>query len=180
MQDTQKPTEPKAPARSTLSHGVKSLVALLVLGTGSAVAGLLIAGPNGQNGPGTAEAALAPPPLAATLLTATDIQPPAPPLQTATGKLARRETLTGLVQRLGAPANEAAGALQTLYDEDLLDPRRLLPGLEAEVFLDDGHLSALNVKAEAGRNLFIKRGTDGNWTAAALSPRQCPHRNLDL
>lgn len=175
MQDTQQPTESKAPARSTLSHGVKSLVALLVLGTGSAIAGLLIAGPNGQNGPGAAEAAPAPPPLAATLLTATDFQPPAAPLQTASGKLARRETLTGLVQRLGAPANEAAGALQTLYDEDLIDPRRLLPGLEAEVFLDDGRLSALNVKAEAGRNLFITRGADGSWTAAALNARLTPH-----
>ena len=47
MQDTQQTTKTQAPARSTLSHGVKSLVALLVLGTGSAIAGLLIAGPNG-------------------------------------------------------------------------------------------------------------------------------------
>jgi murein DD-endopeptidase MepM/ murein hydrolase activator NlpD len=164
MQDTQQPTQSQAPARSTLSHGVKSLVALLVLGTGSAIAGLLIAGPNGQNGPGAAEAAPAPPPLAATLLTATDMEPPASPLQTASGKLARRETLTGLIQRLGAPANEAAGALQTLYD-----------GLEAEVFLDDGHLRALNVKAEAGRNLFITRSADGGWTAAALNARLTPH-----
>ena len=101
MQDTQQTTKTQAPARSTLSHGVKSLVALLVLGTGSAIAGLLIAGPNGQNGPGAAEAAPAPPPLATTLLTATDIEPPASPLQTVSGELARRETLTGLVQRLG-------------------------------------------------------------------------------
>ena len=174
MQDAQNTTEPQAPARKTLSHGVKSLIALCVLGTGSALAGLLIAGPSGQNGPGAAEAAPAPPPLAATLLTATDIQPPAAPLQTASGTLARRETLTGLVQRLGAPAGEAASALQTLYDEELLDPRRLLPGLEAEIFLDDGHLSALNIKAEAGRNLFITHGADGKWTAAALNARLTP------
>jgi murein DD-endopeptidase MepM/ murein hydrolase activator NlpD len=175
MQDAQKVSETSAPARRTYSHGVKSLIALLVLGTGSAVAGLLIVGPSGQNGPGTASAAPAPPPLAVTLLSATDIQPPAAPLETVTGTLARRETLTGLVQRLGAPPNEAAGALQTLYDKELIDPRRLRPGMEAEVFLDDGHLSALNVKAEAGRNLFITRSMDGDWTAAALNARMIPH-----
>jgi len=171
MQDAQKPVETGVPMRKSLSHGVKSLIALLVLGTGSAVAGLLVAGPWGEHGPGTASAALAPPPLAVTLLSATDMQPPAPPSHHVEGRLERRETLTGLVRRLGAPADEAASALQTLYDDDLIDPRRLLPGLEAEAFLDDGHLTALSVRAEPGRNLFITRGLDGEWTAAALNAR---------
>ena len=174
-QSTQKVAEMAAPAWKTLSHGLKSLAALAVLGTGSAVIGLIVAGPSGENGPGAASAAPAPPPLAATLLSATDIQPPAAPSEHVAGKLARRETLTGLVQRLGAPSNEAARALQILYDGELIDPRRLRPGLEAEVFLDDGHLTALNVKAEAGRNLFITRGFDGEWTAAALNARLVPH-----
>lgn len=175
MQDTQKPAEPSAPARRKMSHGLKSLLALVVLGTGSAVAGLVLAGSWGEHGPGMASAAPAPPPLAVTLLSATDVQPPADPSQRVTGTLQRRETLTGLVRRLGVPADEAAGALQTLYDHDLIDPRRLRPGLEADAFLDDGHLTALNVKAEAGRNLFITRNADGGWTAAALNARLTPH-----
>ena len=175
MQDIRNPAENSAPARKTLSHGLKSLLALCVLGTGSAIIGLVVAGPQGTNGPGTASAAPVPPPLAVTLLSATDIQPPAAPATRVSGTLQRRETLTGLVTRLGAPTGEAAGALQTLYDNELIDPRRLLPGLEAEAFLDDGHLTALNVKAEAGRNLFITRGLDGQWTAAALNARLTPH-----
>ena len=174
-QDTQKPAESGAKGRKSLSHGVKSLVALAILGTGSAIAGLFVAGPTGQNGPGVAAAAPAPPPLAVTRLSATDIQPLAAPSERISGKLQRRETLTGLVQRLGAPANEAASALQTLYDGELIDPRRLRPGLEAEAFLDDGHLTALNVKADPGRNLFITRSLEGGWTAAALNARLTPH-----
>ena len=177
MQDAQNTAETGAPARKSLSRGVKSLAALLVLGTASAAFGLLVAGPWGGHGPGSASAAPAPPPLAATLLSAKDIQPPATPSAHISGKLERRETLTGLVKRLGAPADEAASALQTLYDEELIDPRRLLPGLEAEAFLDDGHLTALNVKAEPGRNLFITRGLDGDWTAAALNARLTPNYN---
>lgn len=171
MQDTQKPAESKAPQRRPLSHGMKSLIALAVLGSAAAVTGLVVAGPWGKHDQAVAAALPTSPPLAVTRLIATDIQPPAAPSQRVTGKLERRETLTGLVKRLGAPADEAAGALQTLYDDELIDPRRLLPGLEAEAFLDDGHLTALNVKAEPGRNLFITRDHGGRWTAAALNAR---------
>ena len=171
MQDTQISAESNAPARRPLSRGVKSLIALVVLGSAAAVTGLVVAGPWGKQDQAVAAALPTSPPLAVTRLIATDIQPPATPSQRVTGKLERRETLTGLVKRLGAPADEAAGALQTLYDEELIDPRRLLPGLEAEAFLDDGHLTALNVKAEPGRNLFITRDHGGRWTAAALNAR---------
>ena len=170
-QDAQNPAETNAPARRSLSHGMKSLIALLVLGTVSVGMGLFAAGPTGSHGPGTASAATAPPPLAVTLLTAPDLSAPATPATYVSGTLKQKETLTGLVTRLGAPANEAAAALQTLYDKELIDPRRLLPGLEADAVLDDGHLRALTVKAEPGRNLFISHDTNGDWIAAALNAR---------
>ncbi|MEZ5946550.1 MAG: M23 family metallopeptidase [Hyphomonas sp.] len=170
-QDIQNQAETPAPERRGLSHGVKSLIALAGLGSLSVIIGLLAAGPSGERGPGTAEAAVPPPPLAARLLTATDFAGPAPAADRISGALRRKETLTGLVTRLGAPPTEAAAALQTLYDRELIDPRRLLPGLEAEAVLDDGHLRALTVKAEPGRNLFITHGADGEWTAAALNAR---------
>ena len=75
--------------------------------------GLFAAGPTGSHGPGTASAATAPPPLAVTLLTAPDLSAPATPATYVSGTLKQKETLTGLVTRLGAPANEAAAALQT-------------------------------------------------------------------
>ncbi|MCA8901606.1 MAG: M23 family metallopeptidase [Hyphomonas sp.] len=150
---------------------MKSLVALGALGAVSVLVGLMATGPGISNAPGTAEAAIAPPPLAATLLTATEITGPGPAVTHEAGRLQRRETLTGLVTRLGAPTDEAAAALHTLYDQELIDPRRLLPGLEAEVMLEEGHLRALTVKAEPGRNLFITSAGGGKWTAAALNAR---------
>ncbi|MEZ5998024.1 MAG: M23 family metallopeptidase [Hyphomonas sp.] len=170
-QDTQIQAEAPAPERRGLSRGMKSLIALVGLGSVSVIAGLVMAGPSGDRGPSTASAAVPPPPLATRLLTATDIGAPAPIAERVSGELKRRETLTGLVTRLGVPSNEAAAALQTLYDQELIDPRRLLPGLEAEAVLDDGHLRALTVKAEPGRNLFITHGNDGSWTAAALNAK---------
>ena len=68
-------TNTAEPSR-TVSHGVKSLVVLGLLGSVSAVLGLVTIGPsNDPVGMGAAHASPAPPPLATTLLSATEFEP---------------------------------------------------------------------------------------------------------
>ncbi|HBT34498.1 MAG TPA: hypothetical protein DEB52_00090, partial [Hyphomonas sp.] len=60
----------------TVSHGVKSLVVLGLLGSVSAILGLVTVGPSNEPvGMGAAHASPAPPPLATTLLSATEFEP---------------------------------------------------------------------------------------------------------
>ena len=154
-------TEPKethAPSRN-VSQGLKSLAVLVVLGTASAVAGLFMVDPSGQPTHGTADAAT-PPPLAVTLLSATDLNDPAV-LARNTGTLKSRQTLTDLVVSLGANHQDANSALHTLYSGDLLDARRLRPGLLAEAYMEDDQLRALSIRAEADRSLLITRTQNG-------------------
>lgn len=167
-------TEPKethAPSRN-VSQGLKSLAVLVVLGTASAVAGLFMVDPSGQPTHGTADAAT-PPPLAVTLLSATDLNDPAV-LARNTGTLKSRQTLTDLVVSLGANHQDANSALHTLYSGDLLDARRLRPGLLAEAFMEDNQLKALSIRAEADRSLLITRTQNGAWEATALNARLTP------
>jgi murein DD-endopeptidase MepM/ murein hydrolase activator NlpD len=162
------PREIPAPKRN-MSQGFKSLAVLFVLGSASAVAGLFMVDPSGQPTHGTAAAAI-PLPLAVTLLSATDLNDPAV-LAHNTGTLRSRETLTDLVVSLGASHQDANGALQTLYSGDLLDARRLRPGLKAETYMDGEQLKALSIRAEADRSLLITRTLDGAWEATALNAR---------
>ena len=123
-----------APTRN-LSRGVKSLIVLGALGSMSAMVGILSVNSTNESGIGTAAAAPAPPPLAVTAFSAIEFEPGLVPPQRVSGELKNRETLTDLVTRLGASSTDANAALHSLYDKDLLDARRLLPGLEAEAFL---------------------------------------------
>ncbi len=157
-------------ARRNFSHGAKSLIVLAVLGTLSVFAGLFAAGPNGRLVQNSASAAVVPP-LATTLLSARDIDAVKPAPRHVTGALARRETLTGLVTRLGAPSSDAAASLQLLYDGELIDPRRVRPGLKAEAWLEGGHLAGLTIHPGPERSLFLTRSVDGTWTAAELKAK---------
>lgn len=172
--DAQNKAEARTARRRSLSRGVKSLIALGALGSLSAMIGLLSVHTSQDPVIGTATAAPAPPPLAVSVFSATEFEPGFARPEKVSGALKRRETLTELVTRLGASPADANAALHSLYDKDLLDARRLLPGLEAEVFLTDGQLTALNIRAEAGRNLFISRAMDGSWNAAELKARLRP------
>ena len=154
------PRETPAPKRN-VSQGFKSLAVLFVLGSASAVAGLFMVDPSGQPTHGTAAAAT-PLPLAVTLLSATDLND-TPLLAHNSGTLKSRETLTDLVVSLGANHQDANGALHTLYSGDLLDARRLRPGLKAETYMEGDQLKALSIRAEADRSLLITRTQDGAW-----------------
>ena len=147
---------PEVPARpkTGLSQGIKSLIVLGVLGSASAIAGIVMAGRTPAPFTQTAEAAI-PIPLAARLVSALDVVD-APQFQRIEGKLERNETLTGLLTRLGAEPRDAGAALHTLTGTDLLDSRRLLPGkTRAEAYFENGELTAVSVRAEADRSLLI-------------------------
>lgn len=160
---------PKRP----LSQGMKSLVVLGVLGSASALAGIVMAGRPAMPIVQTADAAT-PLPLAARLVSAVDLAGTPKDIVKAGGKLERNETLTGLVTRLGVPASEANGALQAVYSKDLIDHRRLRPGLEAETFVEDGRLTALAIKADADRSLLVTRTMEGGWHATELNAKLIP------
>lgn len=167
-------TKPAGTGRS-VSHGVKSLVVLGVLGSLSAILGIITVNSSNDGTVGAAHASPAPPPMAATLLSATEFEPGIIAPERISGSLKHRETLTELVSRLGATPTDANAALYTIYDKDLLDPRRLRPGVIADAFLSDGQLTALNIKADAERNLFITRNMAGDWSATELKARLTPN-----
>ena len=167
------PIAPATPPKRSLSQGMKSLVVLGVLGSASAIAGLVMAGRPDAGMIQTAEAAT-PLPLAARLVSAVDLTGAPKALVKAEGKLERNETLTGLVTRLGAPAGEANAALQAVYGQDLIDHRRLRPGVEAETFVEDGRLTALAIKADSDRSLLVTRTLEGGWQATQLNAKLKP------
>ena len=175
VHDVNKNETTHADTARTVSHGVKSLIVLGLLGSVSAVLGVVSIGPDSESGGiSAAHASPVPPPLAATLLSATEFEPVlGAPTQTS-DTLKRRETLTELVTRLGAEPSDAAAALHTIYEKEFLDPRRLRPGVKADAFLTNGKLTALNIKADAERNLFITRTATGDWTASELKARLSP------
>lgn len=164
---------PANPPKRNLSQGMKSLIVLGVLGSASAIAGIVMAGRPEASLVQTAEAST-PLPLAARLVSAVDVAETPRQVVKAEGKLQRNETLTGLVSRLGAPVGEANAALQAVYSKDLIDHRRLRPGVEAETFVEDGQLTALAIKADSDRSLLVTRTLDGGWQATELNAKLTP------
>jgi murein DD-endopeptidase MepM/ murein hydrolase activator NlpD len=171
--ETAEPAETAARAKTGLSQGLKSLIVLAVLGSASAIVGIVMAGRTPGPLSETAEAAI-PVPLAARLVTAWDAVD-APAFDHSAGKLERNETLTGLLTRLGASPGDASAALHTLSGTDLLDSRRLLPGkTQAEAWFEDGQLSAVSVRAANDASLLITRGPDDAWDALPLYAKLTP------
>lgn len=76
-------------------------------------------------------------------------------------QLAPRDTLSDLLDKLGADRAEANAALFTLYDGKLIDPRRLQPGLDVEAVFED--------MQEEGRQ--EEDGQDADAVPGALAPR---------
>ncbi|MEQ9505881.1 MAG: M23 family metallopeptidase [Hyphomonas sp.] len=167
------PLEAPARAKSGLSQGVKSLIVLGVLGSASAIAGVVMAGRSAGPFTETAEASI-PVPLAASLVSAWDLVDAAP-LEHAEGRLERNETLTGLLTRLGAEPRDAGAALHTLTGTDVLDSRRLLPGkTQAEAWFENGALKAVSVRAGNDSSLLITRTASDNWSATPLYAKLTP------
>lgn len=87
-------------------------------------------------------------------------------------RLKRRETLSGLTDRLGLDRRDAALALASLTDAELLDPRRVRAGLEVTIWQDADQLTALKVTPETGRQMIAKRGHDDVWRSFELKARE--------
>ena len=88
--------------------------------------------------------------------------------------LKRRETLSDLVNRLDLPGNYGHQALYSLTNSDLLDARRVRPGLEVKAHVSGDTLNALSVDLEPGRRLMAKRMADGEDRAFALDSQLIP------
>jgi murein DD-endopeptidase MepM/ murein hydrolase activator NlpD len=166
-------SETLARPKPGLSQGVKSLIVLGVLGSASALAGIVMAGRGPDPLTQTADAAI-PIPLAARLVSAVDVVD-ARPLERAEGKLERNETLTGLLTRLGAAPGEAGAALHVLTGTDVIDSRRLLPGkTQAEAWFDEGKLQAVSVRSGFDSSLLITRTATDDWSATPLYAKLTP------
>jgi murein DD-endopeptidase MepM/ murein hydrolase activator NlpD len=171
--ETSDPVYAPARPKTGLSQGLKSLIVLGILGSASALAGIVMSGRSAAPFTETAEATVQAP-LAARLVTAWDAVD-ASPVQRIEGKLERNETLTGLLMRLGAAQSDAGAALHALAGTDLLDSRRLLPGKTmAEAWFENGQLTAVSVRAAADLSLLITRTADDNWSATPLYAKLTP------
>ncbi len=102
----------------------------------------------------------------------------------AKGTLKRRQTLADLITSLGASPADTYAALQPLYEADLLNPRRLLPGLEAELTFEqtDGttpNLIGLTVRTAEDHSFLVERLSDGEFDATRLRTRLFPaHKRI--
>lgn len=112
-----------------------------------------------------------------------DLATPRRPIQVQSGQLQRRDTISDLLQRLGATPADAHGALMALEEAELLDARRLRPGLSATVTLEPGRhdseeargrLIGLTVRREADHSLLVTRAQDGTFQATRLAARMEP------
>lgn len=153
----------------TMSAGKRSLIALGVLAGLSAATVVTL-----NSGNQTTEAP-APEPVEVASLASLTIAPEdfgvAAPLDVRPTTLKRRETLSDLVNRLDLPGNDGHRALLSLTSAELLDARRVRPGLEVTAHVADGHLNALSVNLEAGKRLLTKRMPSGDYQAMALESR---------
>lgn len=165
-------------SKKSLSRGTKSLLLLTALGGFAAIGGLFAGNASFKaHNPEIAEAA-ALPPLAATLLSADDLTP-FTSSSINEGQLKSRETLIDLVTRLGAEHGDANRALAGLVENELIDPRRVRPGLEAKTWMEGDTLTALAIKSDNDRRLLATRTSAGDWTTAELKAKLIPtYKNI--
>ncbi len=104
-------------------------------------------------------------------------------LKVNTGTLVRRDTISDLLQRLGTTSADAHAALAVLEEAELLDPRRLRPGLKATVTLEPGELEnpgapallvGLSLRTEPDHSLLVTRDSEGGFEAVRLGARLTP------
>jgi len=113
-----------------------------------------------------------------------DFAVPERSIQRAAGTLKRRQTLADLLTDLGASPADAYAALKPLYEADLLDPRRLRPGLEAELTFEETGaetptLVGMTVRTDEDHSFLVERLSDGEFDAARLSTKLFPaHRRV--
>ncbi len=86
----------------------------------------------------------------------------------------RNETLSGLLDRVGAPRPDANGAVHAAGD--LIDLRRILPGQDVRVWLEPGaednlQLAGMSLRPEPDRQVLVFRTSGGDWSAHELTAK---------
>lgn len=117
-------------------------------------------------------------PLAATLLSAEgfDVEDQ---VITRDATLQPRETLIELVTDLGVAGTDASRSLQAIYDAELVDPRRVRPGLNVTAqFRGDtpatAELVSLSLSRDSGEQILSKRMSDGAFMPMVLQAHTQP------
>jgi hypothetical protein len=93
----------------------------------------------------------------------------------------RNETLSGLLDRIGAPREEANGAVYAAGQ--LMDLRKVRPGENVTAWLEtdpaDGQvrLTGLSLRPEAERQVLVSRTTSGDWVSHELLAKLTPGIN---
>ncbi len=89
----------------------------------------------------------------------------------------RNETLSGVLDRIGAPRDEANGAVSAAGE--LIDLRGMRPGDDVTAWLDTDaegavRLMGLSLRQEAETQVLISRSLDGKWTSHELKAKLSP------
>ena len=92
----------------------------------------------------------------------------------------RNETLSSVLDRIGAPRAEANSAV--FAASQLLDLRSMRPGDDVTAWLekgDDGavRLTGISLRPEAGTQVLVSLGADGTWTPHELKAKLSPGIN---
>ncbi|MEP7209205.1 MAG: peptidoglycan DD-metalloendopeptidase family protein [Alphaproteobacteria bacterium] len=89
--------------------------------------------------------------------------------------IARNETLSGVLDRVGAPRDEANGAV--IAASTLVDLRKVRPGDSVTAYLETDpsngtvRLTGLSLRPDVERQVLISRGADGEWVKHELKAR---------
>ena len=89
----------------------------------------------------------------------------------------RNETLSGVLDRIGAPRNEANGAV--FAASQFVDLRGMRPGDDVTAWLGTDaegavRLMGLSLRPEAETQVLVSRGLDGTWTSHELKAKLSP------
>ncbi|MDP3494816.1 MAG: M23 family metallopeptidase [Hyphomonadaceae bacterium] len=89
----------------------------------------------------------------------------------------RNETLSGVLDRIGAPREEANGAV--FAASQLIDLRGMRPGDDVTAWLETGtdgivRLMGVSLRPEAETQVLVSRGLDGSWTSHELKAKLSP------
>lgn len=161
--------------RKRYTRGMRSLFLLGGLGSLVALVSLSLvhtSNPALQRD-GTLITANVAPPLAVTRVSADDLGGDLNSVH-ANGALKSRETLADLVMRIGATPKDAYGALSTVLNDDMLDARRLRPGLKADAWFTGDTLTGLSLREGNDKSFLVTRLQSGDWHATTLNARLTP------
>lgn len=145
-------------------------------------AGLVVAGTSTRQVEAAASAAIdaANPRLLLAALTSAE-QLVAPTTDTLRVSIKRNETLSGVLDRIGAPRDEANGAV--LAAGQLVDLRRVRPGDEITAWLETDaaaggvRLVGVSLRPEVERQVLVARNADGGWVTHELKAKMTAGHN---